>query len=235
MFVREHHLDIALVLSNLDASLFRAHHCYFGGGTAIVLLNNEFRESVDIDFLVSDSESFRDLRLMAKAGFDNFFRTGAARIKPLRDVKIDQYGIRAQLDVGERGIKFEIISEGRIKFDTPGIEHHVCGIATLTALDLVASKLLANSDRWADAGVFCRDLIDLAMLQPSMKLFCAGMEKAEAAYGNSVGRDLLSAIERLRLNPAILERSISALGIQVPQALLWQRIKALGKLVEKAG
>ena len=48
-----------------------------------MLLNGEFRESVGIDFLVSDSESIRDLRLMAKAGFDSFFRTGAARIKPL--------------------------------------------------------------------------------------------------------------------------------------------------------
>lgn len=78
---------------------------------------------------------------------------------------------------------------------------------------------------------------DIALVLSNLdaSLFCAGMEKAEAAYGNSVGRDLLSAIERLRLNPAILERSISALGIQVPQALLWQRIKALGKLVEKAG
>jgi len=35
---------------------------------------------------------------------------------------------------------------------------------------------------------------------------------SKAAYGNSVGRDLPAAIKRLKLNPSILERSISALG-----------------------
>jgi len=32
---------------------------------------------------------------------------------------------------------------------------------------MATSKLLANSDRWADEGVFNRDVIDLAMMQPS--------------------------------------------------------------------
>ncbi|MBM3349738.1 MAG: nucleotidyl transferase AbiEii/AbiGii toxin family protein, partial [Betaproteobacteria bacterium] len=31
-----------------------AHQCFFGGGTAITLRHGEYRESVDIDFLISD-------------------------------------------------------------------------------------------------------------------------------------------------------------------------------------
>lgn len=232
MFRRGHHRDIGLILSNLNTQLFREHQCYFGGGTAIVLMHGEFRESVDMDFLVADSNCFRELRLLAKAGFSNFLRANAISIAPQRELKIDQYGIRAQIALGERGVKFEIIHEGRIQFETPKISDQICGITTLTALDLIASKLLANSDRWADAGVFSRDLIDLAMMTPSPKLLRSGLEKAESAYGNSVARDLQSAIARLQANPDILDRCISVMGIEIPKALLWQRIRALGKVVD---
>ena len=62
MFQREHHRRIARVLEQLDGELLRRHHCLFGGGTAIALLYGEFRESVDLDFLVSDREGYRGLR-----------------------------------------------------------------------------------------------------------------------------------------------------------------------------
>jgi hypothetical protein len=37
-------------------------HCYFGGGTAMALRYGEYRESVDIDFLVSDLAGYREMR-----------------------------------------------------------------------------------------------------------------------------------------------------------------------------
>ena len=43
---------------------------------------------------------------------------------------------------------------------------------------MTASKLLANSDRWADDGVFSRDLIDLAMLQPEVALVAPGYRQS---------------------------------------------------------
>lgn len=60
-FARPHHQRIASVLACLDAELLRGHRCYFGGETAIALQQGEFRESVDIDFLISDLESYRAL------------------------------------------------------------------------------------------------------------------------------------------------------------------------------
>ncbi|MCW2313780.1 nucleotidyl transferase AbiEii/AbiGii toxin family protein [Rhodoferax antarcticus] len=57
MFERPHHQRIAQVLYALDAQLLRDKHCLFGGGTAIALRYGEYRESVDIDFLVSDLPS----------------------------------------------------------------------------------------------------------------------------------------------------------------------------------
>lgn len=165
MFKREHHLRIATILQALDAELLLKHGCYFGGGTAIVLSHDEYRESVDIDFLISNKEGFRELRqgLTSHKGISTIVRPDFT-LTLARDIRADQYGIRTMLFVGETQIKFEIILEGRISFDPPGSADRICGVATLTSLDMATSKILANSDRWSDDSVYSRDLIDLAML-----------------------------------------------------------------------
>lgn len=50
------------MLNALNADLLLESNCLFGGGTAIALRFGEYRESVDIDFLVSDKASYRGLR-----------------------------------------------------------------------------------------------------------------------------------------------------------------------------
>ena len=62
----EHHRRIASLLQRLDAELLRRHHCQFGGGTAIALRYGEFRQSVDVDLLVSDRQGYRDLRQLIR-------------------------------------------------------------------------------------------------------------------------------------------------------------------------
>ena len=49
---RLHHRRIATVLASLDTPMLSAHGCYVNGGTAIALGHGEYRESVDISFLV---------------------------------------------------------------------------------------------------------------------------------------------------------------------------------------
>ena len=61
-FERPHHRRIAAILRALDADLLAVHFCWFGGGTAMALRYGEYRESVDIDFLVSDTAGYRALR-----------------------------------------------------------------------------------------------------------------------------------------------------------------------------
>lgn len=155
MFERPHHQRIAQVLTSLDGALLRAHHCWFGGGTAIALRHGEYRESVDIDFLVSDLACYRGLRhlLTGPQGIATLACNAPAWEQP-REVRADQYGIRAVLVAGQVRIKFEIVLEGRMELAIPGGNDGICGVATLTALDLLASKLLANSDRWGSAA--CR-------------------------------------------------------------------------------
>ena len=70
MFIRPHHQQIAKVLESLDADLLKQHNCLFAGGTAIALRYGEYRESVHIDFLVSDLASYGHLRnLVREQGF----------------------------------------------------------------------------------------------------------------------------------------------------------------------
>lgn len=229
MFKRLHHQYIDRVLSALNAPLLLDNHCLFGGGTAIALRYGEFRESVDIDFLVSDIECYRNLRqlMTSPSGIDAILHEGAEKLEQSRSVRADQYGIRTMLLVDNYPIKFEIILEGRIQLDSPDPQDKICGIATLTLLDMVTSKLLANSDRWRDNVVFGRDLIDLAVMKPSRKLMQAAMVKAEKAYGRSISQDLNKAIDRMQTEDGWMERCMHALSIEIPKALLWQKVRAV--------
>jgi hypothetical protein len=93
---------------------------------------------------------------------------------------------------------------------------------------MATTKLLANSDRWSDAAVFSRDLIDLAMLEPTKTLLGKAIAKASAAYGDSVERDLGKAIRALAAHPERLQECMRAMKIDTtPKALLWKRIKRL--------
>jgi len=233
MFERPHHQRIAQVLLSLNGPLLREHSCLFGGGTVVALRYGEYRESIDIDFLVSDIDCYRRLRqlLAGSQGIAAILRKKVSLLNQLRDIRADQYGIRTMLQVTDQQIKFEIILEGRIELETPGCEDEICGIATLSPLDMATSKLLANSDRWSDDAVFSRDLIDLAMMRPSLKLLRKAVSKAGQAYGISIIQDLGKAIDRLQVRRGWLERCMEAMAVNVPKAVLWERIRVLRRTV----
>lgn len=206
MFERLLHQRIAKVLGTLNGALLKEHNCLFGGGTVIALRFGEYRESVDIDFLLSDMTHYRSLRQLL-TGTD---------------------GINAILLPGQP-IKFEIVLEGRIELAAPTAKDVVCGIPTLTVLDMAVSKLLANSDRWADDGVFSRDVIDLAMMQLRLPLLRKAITKAEDAYGPAIRVDLEKAIHRLQQRQGWLERCMQTMAMTLPKALVWQRVRNLHK------
>lgn len=229
MFERPHHRRIATVLESLDAEVLAANDCLFGGGTAMALRYGEYRVSVDIDFLISKVDGYRQLRqrLTGPDGISAITRPGHT-LTQARAVRADQYGIRTLLKVDGADIKFEIVLEGRIKLEAPGPDDRQCGVATLTPLDMAASKLLANSDRWRDDAVMSRDLIDLAMMAPPRPLMKQAMAKAQGAYGDSVAADLAKAVEDLRARPHRLDQCMQAMAMTtVSKAALWARIKAL--------
>ena len=225
IFSRSHHQRIAKVLESLNGDLLKAHNCLFAGGTAIALRYGEYRESVDIDFLVSDLASYRHLRnLVREQGLQSLMRSIDAGQLQTSDIGSDQYGIRTKVFVQGKPIKFEIVLEGRIALAKPRKKDSILGVATLTTLDMAASKLLANSDRGLDMGMHCRDVIDLAMLNLSKTEFFEAATKSKAAYGEAILKDLSKVIDRLGEENGLLERCMKAMDISVPRALLWQNI-----------
>ena len=191
-----------------------------------MLRRNEFRESLDIDFLVSDTDGYRGLREFL-TGSDGINSVTRSQLVTVRDIRTDQYGIRTAISAGDSSVKFEIVHEGRISLESPAPVDTVCGVYTLSETDMAASKLLANADRWADSSVHYRDVIDLAMLEVSKSTFDAAVHKAERAYGSSVIRSLVSVIEFLEQNPDRLVRAIGALQVSVPHEEVWTRIEQL--------
>ena len=229
MYRRAHHQRIAHILASLEPAVLRDHGCLFGGGTCIALRFDEYRESLDIYFLVSDAMAYRDLRqrLTGGDGLSSITRTGAMPLQLLREVRADQYGIRTQVLMNGQSVKFEIVREARFALDAPSPDATICGIDTLTTPDLATSKLLANSDRWADDSSFNRDLIDLAMLSLKKAQLGAAMEKANEAYGQAVMRDLMRAIERIQHRQGWLDRCMLVMAMSLPKAVLWKKIRQL--------
>jgi hypothetical protein len=231
MFERPFHKRIARVLCALNGNLLKQHCCLFGGGTAIALRFGEYRESVDIDFILSNVSHYRSLRqlLMGAEGINAILLPGQPSLSQMRDIRADQYGIRTVLSVDGQPIKFEIVLEGRIELAAPTAKDVVCDVATLTVVDMLASKLLANSDRWADDGVFSRDLIDIAMMKPRLPLLRQAITKAEGAYGQAIRADLEKAILQIQQRQGWLERCMQAMSMTLPKALVWQQVRNLHK------
>jgi hypothetical protein len=96
---------------------------------------------------------------------------------------------------------------------------------------MASSKLLANADRWADASVFSRDVIDLAMMSPSSELLITAISKAQIAYGNAITSDLNKAIDKLTTQNDWLDRCILAMGVDTPKVLIWRNLQRLKESV----
>lgn len=194
MFNRPHHQRIAKFLASLNADFLAQSCCYFGGGTAIVLSLNEYRESVDVDFLCSSIDGYRALRnTITNASLGDIL---SQPVELVRDVRADRYGIRTFVRVDGTPIKFEIVSEGRI--DIHGTMDPVFGVPTLSREDMYAEKLLANADRCSDVSVASRDAIDLAMLIEHWGVVPQeAWAKARHAYGQSIDTAYRKAIQML--------------------------------------
>jgi hypothetical protein len=226
MFDRPHHQRIAKLLASLNARFLAESGCYFGGGTAIVLSLNEYRESVDVDFLCSSINGYRALRnTITNASLGDIV---SQPVELVRDVRADRYGIRTFVRIDGTPIKFEIVSEGRIGI-TGGM-HPVFGVPTLSQEDMYAEKLLANADRCVDRSAASRDAIDLAMLIEHWgPVPNAAWDKARQAYGRSIdsyygkaidlvsdANYLQSCLHKMQMDPALIERIPELLRSSLP-------------------
>lgn len=232
-FNRDHHNRIAKALAALNPDIFDQCSCLFGGGTAIALTHGEYRESVDIDFLVSDLGGFRQIRelLTTPEGLRPVLVPGAA-LELARPIRSSSYKLEALLRVDGVPIKFEVVLEGHIKLDAPVAR--TCGLSTLTDVDMLATKLMANSDRLFADETNNRDLIDMAMMRPSKDLMAQASAKVrETIYKNSFEPNLLKAIERVQTRAGWLDECLQTMHIDMPKAAMLEAIKRLSPSTAK--
>ncbi|MBP2311515.1 nucleotidyl transferase AbiEii/AbiGii toxin family protein [Azospirillum soli] len=209
-FLRPEHDRIADALASMNADLLLRCRCFFGGGTAIVLKNGEYRLSLDVDFLCSDVDGYRTLRIAAvEQGARAFFGEG---IETVREFRTDQYGLRAVLAWEGQRIKFEIVREGRIDID--GALDHALGVPLLSVEDQFAEKLLANADRCLDKSIAYRDAIDLGYLvKNNGGIPSASLNKVDKAYGRDVPRNV-ERVLRMLTDPAEVDHAAETLRMK---------------------
>lgn len=211
LFKRPHHQVIRRILSALDHELLERSQTFFGGGTAIVLQLDEYRESVDIDFLCASQAGYRLLREAVWGVGAEGLLTPECDVRVVREIRADQYGIRTAFQVDGVAVKFEIVREARITLE--GEMEPRLGVPSLARADLFAEKLLANADRWNDKSTFNRDVIDLSMMIDAWgPVPSAALEKVRSAYGDTAELALEKA--RARINdPAWLDKCLDMLSM----------------------
>ena len=166
MFSRPHHQKIAHVLQLLDHQLLLARRCFFGGGTAIALMFDEYCESVDIDFLVSDLDAYRGLRELVtnSGGVANLFKAGASESIHFGAVRADQYGIRTTLVVAGQPIKFEIVFEARIKLSPTSVKLLNAPIPAFKRNEIRLLVEVSSKDRLSCEGVGAVAIVFIAVI-----------------------------------------------------------------------
>ncbi|MEM8603739.1 MAG: nucleotidyl transferase AbiEii/AbiGii toxin family protein [Cyanobacteria bacterium P01_H01_bin.121] len=211
LFSQPQHQQIMQVLRQLKSDFLQVCKVYFGGGTLLALAYDEYRLSYDLDFLCSDVTGYRQLRqAIFTDQYQALFQDFDQLFLP-REIQTNQYGVRFPVVIAGQTIRVEIIAEGRITLDPPTTPDW-CPVNCLSAIDQAAEKLLANSDRWSDASVMSRDLIDLAMLRYHGALPAAAFTKAEAAY--PVIEPLQRAIESFQAKPDYRQRCYTHLQVK---------------------
>ncbi len=193
---------------------------------AIVLKLDEYRRSLDVDFLCASVDGYRELHCAAtERGLSAFFGS----MKALRDLRIDPYGLRTILEFEGLQIKFEIIRKGLVALG--GVMDAELGVPTLEFEDMVTEKLLANADRCQDRSVAYRDAFDLGMM---IEHFCALpselIEKAKADYGSDVEQKLGWITDRLEDDA---ERRAAADALEMEDATASLAVSALRREIAR--
>lgn len=224
MFKLIRHQTIAELLKSFNSDLLEQTECYFAGGTAISLSLNEFRESVNIDFLCASAEGYRTLRnLISQDSLGELINTP---VKYLREVKTDQYKIYTILESNNIPIKLEIVREARVNIH--GAYSPVLMVPMLSQEDLFTQKLLANTDRGLDKVAMSRDIIDLAIMIESWgkgELPISSWNKAVNVYGYQLSEYFIKSIQLIH-NKKHLQKCLENMAMdsswidKIPKILL---------------
>ena len=213
-FRRPSHVRVGRLLERMDGEFLERAKCYFGGGTALALAHGEYRESRDIDFLVSSRSGIRMIReTVAPGSLGKIFREPVMLV---REVVSDRDAVRTYVtdDPSAAPVKLEIVYEARIELE--GAMAAALGVPVLGAAHAVAEKLLANADRGTDGFFHSRDVIDLAFVSLDLDedALNEGLALAQAAYGETVLKSLNEALRKLEIDAKYRAQCLDQLLIE---------------------
>jgi hypothetical protein len=212
----EYYKILATIINSLNSELLSQCQTYLSGGALVNLSTEAIRLSQDIDFLCTQ-DGYRQLRQqITRDNCQTIFNKKLPPQLELSDrVSIDRYGIRLPLFWHQSAetiatIKIKFVVEGWLQLGSP---NYLPGstVPCLNREDLIAAKLLANADRWADSSKHSRDLIDLCLLRTKGEL-------PSKAY--PVRPDLIKSIEQFQNNPDYRERCYKQLAIEAPVKII---------------
>lgn len=215
MFRRPHHRRIERLLTLFDTAVLEKCCFYFGGGTALALQLNEYRESVDIDFLCSNPAGYRELRGGVFNKAHTYFLP--PDIKLARDLQSGRDSIRFWVDLedGQRPINVEMIRDGEQDDLEPG--DRICGVVAISHADAISTKLIANANRGLDRQHGFRDFIDLVMACHAWPTTVpAGFIKAETAYGDQIVKGVERVHHLLHNDGMLLRNAFEQLSVEEP-------------------
>lgn len=195
-FHHQHHQIIESALSNFDADFFCANGILFGGGTRIALEIDEYRESVDIDFLCPTRESYRAVREQV-----NSVSLGGLVHQDFvyeREIRADRDGVRTWIVHESSKIKVEFVSFN--EYNLTSDESEPFSVPCISQTSCFVTKLLANTDR--ALGYPYKDIFDiLAMVKTWGPIPEEAMAIAHNFYGKRVKEELISSLEHILDNP----------------------------------
>ena len=221
----EHHKIIESALSNFNADFFSQNGIFFGGGTRIALEIDEFRESVDIDFLCPTRASYRAVReQVTNISLGNLVHV---EFVYTREIRADRDAVRTTIEINKTMIKLEFVSfnEYKLTSETQGI----FPVPSLSRESCFVTKLLANADRALKYPF--KDIFDLlAMCKVWGGIPQSALTISQDFYGDVVQRELIQALEHIVGDPTVhrkaakdmlmkTEWATALIDIEAPQLL----------------
>lgn len=201
------------------------HHCLLGGGAAAVLTRGEYREVRRIELCCHSVDAYRAIRSSVASQDAGWLFKEPTTV--VREPHFDRHGIRLTAVLEGIAIKIQIILESRFTMLAPPAEGRLEGVWTLSGEDLVATKLTANADRYADDSFMSRDIIDLAMIANDGWLSPSGVAKARSVYQRGIDTTFVRAKAMLLDNDAHLARCMRELKMTLSVQELRTRVERL--------
>ena len=198
MYEIKHHQVIESALKNFNADFFYSNNILFGGGTRIALEIDEYRESIDIDFLCPTRASYKAVReqvtniSLGQLVHEDFDYA--------REIRADRDGVRTIIQLGDTSIKLEFVSFNEYQLTASEADINVFPVPCISIESCFVTKLLANADRSLNYPF--KDIFDiLAMYSKWGTIPEDALKIAHDFYGDVAVRELKNALAHMIKNP----------------------------------